>query len=225
MGGLRHRSLHVEMKYRFRAARALLGQPPPAGLAHACGAVAVKAVADEVDIGVIVIGRPMALEIVEKARPVGQEPMHFEIAQREREAVVDADQCGHVLGEAFHQPFGDAAPRSVFFGRWRRRHFGRRSVAFGQVNAQALQARCRRLRARIVDADIAGEGGHDSLRCRTIMDSPRRLLGNEGVCHVDFADHNQYAHSTWASGPSLSIRRSIFQFGKHSFIKLPNRSL
>jgi type I restriction enzyme R subunit len=34
MGGFRHRSLHVEVKHRFRAARALLGQAPPAGIAR-----------------------------------------------------------------------------------------------------------------------------------------------------------------------------------------------
>jgi hypothetical protein len=34
----------------------------------------------------------MAMEIVEEARPVGQEPMLLEIPHRERKAVVDADQ-------------------------------------------------------------------------------------------------------------------------------------
>jgi hypothetical protein len=47
-------------------------QAPPAGIAHASGAVAVDAVAHELDIGVILIGRPVALEVVEEARPVGQ---------------------------------------------------------------------------------------------------------------------------------------------------------
>jgi len=71
MGGFRHRSLHVEVKHGFRAARALLGQPPPAGITHARRAVPQDTVADELDIGVILIGRPMTLEIVEEARPVG----------------------------------------------------------------------------------------------------------------------------------------------------------
>ena len=68
----------------------------------------MHAIADEIDIGVIVVGRPMALEIVEEGRPVGLEAMHLEIAQRKREAVVDADQRGHILGEPLDQPFGDA---------------------------------------------------------------------------------------------------------------------
>ncbi len=67
MGGFRHRALHVEMKHRFRAAGAFLGQAPPAGIAHARRAVAGDAVAHEIDIDVILVGRPMALEIVEEA--------------------------------------------------------------------------------------------------------------------------------------------------------------
>ena len=36
VGGLRHRSLHVEMKDRFGAARSFFGQSAPAGTACAC---------------------------------------------------------------------------------------------------------------------------------------------------------------------------------------------
>jgi hypothetical protein len=39
IGGFCHQSLYVEMKNRFRIPRALLGQPPPAGTAHAYRAV------------------------------------------------------------------------------------------------------------------------------------------------------------------------------------------
>ena len=60
------------MEYRFRRACPLLGQASPAGAAHARRAVAANAVAHELDIGVILVGRPVALEIVEEARPVGQ---------------------------------------------------------------------------------------------------------------------------------------------------------
>ena len=118
------------------------------------------AVAHELDIDVILIGRPMALEIVEEARPVGQQPVRLEIAQRKRKAVVDADQRGRIFGEPFHQPFGNALAGPVFArARWRR-NFLRRRLALGQIDAQALEARGRRFRARIVDADGAGEGGH-----------------------------------------------------------------
>jgi len=41
------------------------------GIAHARRADAVDAITNELDIGVILVGRPMALEIIEEARPVG----------------------------------------------------------------------------------------------------------------------------------------------------------
>jgi hypothetical protein len=83
----------------------------------------------------------MALEIVEKLLPVGREIVKFIVPQRKRKAVVDADQCGRILGE----PFGDAAPGSVFARARRRQDFDRRRSALGEINAQALQARGRRL--------------------------------------------------------------------------------
>jgi hypothetical protein len=69
MGGLRHRSLHVELKDRFRSASALLCQPPPARIAHARRTIPYGAVADEINVDVFV-GRPMALKIVEEGRPI-----------------------------------------------------------------------------------------------------------------------------------------------------------
>ncbi len=159
MGGFRNLPLNVEMEHRFRTARALLGQAPPAGIAHACRAVAVDAVANEIDIGVILVGRPVALEIVEEGWPIRLEPVHFEIAQREREAVVDADQRRHVLGQPLHQPFGDALAGPVFARAWWWRNLDRRCVALGKVNAQALQACGWRFRAGVVDADISPESG------------------------------------------------------------------
>ena len=67
--GSAHRSLHVEVIDRFRAASTLLGQPSLAGIVHARCAVAYRAVADEIDVDVFV-GRPMALEIVDEGRPI-----------------------------------------------------------------------------------------------------------------------------------------------------------
>jgi hypothetical protein len=58
----------------------------------------------------------MPLEIIEKARPIREQPMNLEVAQREREAVVDAHQRGHILGKPLDQPFCDPAPRPVFLG-------------------------------------------------------------------------------------------------------------
>jgi len=71
--------------------------------------------ADEIDVSVILVGRPVALEIVKEGGPVGQQVMHLEIAQREGESVVDADQRRNILGQAL----GDhsAMPRRVQYLR------------------------------------------------------------------------------------------------------------
>ena len=160
MRGFGDRSLHIEMKYRFCTTRTLFSQAPPSSAARSRRAVAVDAITDEINIGVIVIGRPMALEIVEERRPIGQQPMHLEIAQREGKPVVDADQRGRVLRQSLDQPFGDATPRPIFLGgRWRWNLDGR-CIALGQIGTQALEARGWCLCARVIDADIPGEGVH-----------------------------------------------------------------
>src|SRR5258708_438706 len=92
MSRFRHRPLHVEVKHGLGATGAFLGQPPPAGIAGAHSAVAKYALAHEIDIGVIVVSRPMALEIVEEGWPVGLKIVQLEIAQWKREAVVDPNQ-------------------------------------------------------------------------------------------------------------------------------------
>jgi hypothetical protein len=113
VGGFRHRALHVEMKHRLGAAGALLSEPLPAGITGARGAVAHDALAHEIDIGVIVVGQ-WRWKSSRKAGQSGLRPFPQKITQREREAVIDADQCRRVLGKPFHQPFGNAAPRPVF---------------------------------------------------------------------------------------------------------------
>jgi len=50
---------------------------------------------------VIVVGRPVVLEIVEKGWPVRLEGMHLEIAQRKREAVVNANQGRRIFCQSF----------------------------------------------------------------------------------------------------------------------------
>jgi hypothetical protein len=82
----------------------------------------------------------VAVEIVEEVPPVGRQQVNLEVAQREREGVVDADQRRRILGEPFHQPFGDAPARPVFVQARRRLDFHRARIAFGQIDAQALKA-------------------------------------------------------------------------------------
>ena len=59
MGGFGHLTLHVEMKYRLGAAGSFFGQPPPAGIAGPRRAVACRSVANEIDVGVVLVSAAM----------------------------------------------------------------------------------------------------------------------------------------------------------------------
>lgn len=64
MGGFRYRVLHVEMEDRNCAAGVFLGQPLQRALHNARSTIAYRAVANEIDIRMVLIGRPKPLEIV-----------------------------------------------------------------------------------------------------------------------------------------------------------------
>lgn len=57
----------------------------------------MQAIADEIDIEIILICGPVPLEVFEERRPMGHQVMNLEIAQRERESVVDANQRRHIF--------------------------------------------------------------------------------------------------------------------------------
>ncbi len=65
--------------------------------------------------------------------------MHLEIAQREREPVVDANERGHVLGEPLDQPFRNALSGPVCAWGWRRVNLRQCYIEPGQIDAQALR--------------------------------------------------------------------------------------
>jgi hypothetical protein len=65
------------------------GQPPPR-VAGAVRSVSGADVSDELDVDIL-ISRPMTLKIVEEGRPVERQSMLFEVLQRKRKAVVDAN--------------------------------------------------------------------------------------------------------------------------------------
>ena len=64
----------------------------------ASGAVTARALAHEIDVGVLLVGRPVALEIVEKGWPIQRQPVMLEIRQQNREAVVAAPAHGDRRG-------------------------------------------------------------------------------------------------------------------------------
>jgi len=68
--GLSDRSLHIKMENRLGRTRPNFCYPPPAGITGAGGSISANAFANEIDVGVILVGWPVALEIVEKGRPV-----------------------------------------------------------------------------------------------------------------------------------------------------------
>src|SRR5262249_43927568 len=104
------------------------------------------------------VGWPVAMEVVEEGRPVWLQTVHLEIAQRKREAVVDADERWWTVGQLLHQPFGYGSPGPISpcggVGLLRPRG------VLGQIDAQPRQHCGRRLGARIVDTDISLENGH-----------------------------------------------------------------
>src|SRR5919206_4201229 len=114
MGGLRHRALSVETEDRSGRSGPHLRQASPTGIAEAGRAVAHAAVAHEIDIRVVVVGRPMALKVVEKYWPIERQPMCLEVPHRERECMIDPDQCRLVFSKLRGQPLGNATPRPVF---------------------------------------------------------------------------------------------------------------
>ena len=159
VGGLGHAALHIKVEDGLRAA-AFLGHPPPAGITRASGPIAMRAVPDEIDIHVIVIGRPMMLEVVEELGPVRRESVGLEIAERKRKRMVDADEGRRAVAEFGGKPLGNAAACPIFARTWRRRDFGGRLRGRGRVKAQADQATRRRLSAGVVDPEVAGELRH-----------------------------------------------------------------
>jgi len=154
VGGLGHASLNIEVKDGLRAAP-FLGHPPPTGITGARGPIAMRAVPDEIDIEVIAIGRPVVLEVIEELRPVGRDAVDLEVAQRKGKRVVDTDKRGRAVAQFGCEPFGDAAAGPILTRAGWRWNFGGRLRGRGRVEAQASQATRGRLRAGIVDAEVA----------------------------------------------------------------------
>jgi hypothetical protein len=92
MRRLRYRALHVEVKDRLGAPGTYLCDSPQGRPARTRSSVAAIAIANKIHIGVLLIGRPVALEIVKEHAPIGSEPVFLEVLQRKRKTVVDANQ-------------------------------------------------------------------------------------------------------------------------------------
>ena len=157
MGGLRHRTLHVEVEDRLGCTGPLLRHAPPARIPGPGGSVSHRAIPHELDADVVPIGRPVVLEIVEEGRPVQRELIGLKVWKREGEAMVDADQGPSVLAQPPNEPLGKTSPCPVFPRARRWEHLNGRCCSIRHVNAQPLQACRRGLCSRVVDADISVE--------------------------------------------------------------------
>lgn len=110
VGGFRHTTLTVKVKHRLGPATHL-GQPSPMGVTAASRRASGVTVADAIYAELSPIRGPVALEVVKKGRPISGQTMLFEVALREREGVVDTNQCRRAQPEFGHQPLSQTVAR------------------------------------------------------------------------------------------------------------------
>src|SRR6266545_784010 len=160
--GLCHRTLHVKKKYGLRRGGPELRQSQPCWITRTFTPIATFSMAYEIDVSVVFVRRPMALEIVEKLRPIRWQAMGFKIPHRKRKAVVNPDNRWSGFGQFAPQPLGDPSSRPIRARTGRRRNFLRCDQPVAGIHAQSRQARCRRFRARVINADVMLEFRHGS---------------------------------------------------------------
>src|ERR1035437_281899 len=155
-------TLHVEQEDRFGRGRPLFRQAEPSGLTHPLRAASDVAVPDEVDVDVRFVGRPMLLKIEQEVRPISWKAVLLEVFDGEREAVVDANDGRRVSREFLAKPFSKTTPRPIQPGaRWRLNLY-RFAGASRPSTSEPIATGVRRLRARVVDADVAFKLCHAS---------------------------------------------------------------
>ena len=132
--GLGYRALDTEMEDRLSGARPDIGQPPPARVAGTGRAVSAESVANELDVGVVLVGGPVLPKVVQECRPVDRQPMGVEILLREGKRVVDSNQGRPSFREALDQPLGNTASRPVLARTRRWMDFDRLGCPLGDVH-------------------------------------------------------------------------------------------
>src|ERR1019366_5608897 len=156
------RALNVEKENGFCGGRPPFGQAEPSVLAHPLRALSHVAVSDEVDIDMRFVGRPVLLKVEQEARPVPWEAVAVEILNGERESVVDTDDGRSLVTKLVAETLGEAASSPVPAWARRRLNLYRRADTLGNIDPEPLATGIRRLRAGVVDADVACELGHIS---------------------------------------------------------------
>ena len=91
MRRLRNRALHVKMKYRLSPGTYLCNASPRRS-PRPRRSIAVHTVTDKIYIDVLIIGRPMQLEVVQESTPIEGQVVLLKIPKRKGEAVVNTNQ-------------------------------------------------------------------------------------------------------------------------------------
>jgi hypothetical protein len=105
----------------------------------------------------VIVRRPMVLEVFQKRSPIERNMVLGEVAERERKAVIDADKRRHIFGQNHRQPLCDSAPSPILLRTGWRLHLDRLCVSVRHINAQTFETRNGCLRTGVVDSDIALE--------------------------------------------------------------------
>ena len=85
--------------------------------------ISTSAIPHEIDIGAVMIRRPMLLKIVQENVPVVREAVFLEVLEREGKPVVNSDQRRRFFRESLDQPFRDALACPVSTEARGRRNF------------------------------------------------------------------------------------------------------
>jgi hypothetical protein len=99
MGGLCHLALDVEVEDRFGMTSTALGEALPTRLAGSGRTVSRHTIADEVNVQVILVGWPMLHEVLQEQGPGRGKTMTLEVFERERKAVINADQDARLMAD------------------------------------------------------------------------------------------------------------------------------
>ncbi len=145
------------MEDRLCTPSADFGHTPPPRIAGSRGRIAAGSLANKIDVGMVIICRPMKLKVIEKGSPIERQTMLCKVPVREGKAVVDTDKGRRLFGQHFRQPFRDPTSCPILLRTCWRLHFYRRSVPVRNINAQTFEARHRGFRTGVIHSDVPFE--------------------------------------------------------------------
>ncbi len=115
-------------------------QPPPPRIAGPRGLVAIHTIPNEVDIHVVLVCRPVHLEIIQETTPIWWDAVDFEAAQRQGERVLDAYKRRWTVAELDGEPLGETPSRPILARAGRGLDFRGQLSGRSSVEPQPWQA-------------------------------------------------------------------------------------